>query len=218
MDYSVLFFDLDDTLYPNTNGLWEAIRDRLTDFMRDRLGFPPDEIPELRRSYFETYGTTLRGLQINHSVDADEYLAYVHDLPLENYIAPDPDLRALLVSLPQEKWIFTNADADHAKRVLTILGVQNCFTGIIDVRALGFLCKPERQAYQRSLSLVNGANPDHSVLFDDSLRNLEPAHQLGFTTVLIGSSESHPQADYSAKNLIDLPQVFPQLWSDKEHG
>jgi len=69
MEYSVLFFDLDDTLYSNTNGLWEAIRERMTDFMEERLGFPPDEIPNLRRNYFEKYGTTLRGLQINHSVD-----------------------------------------------------------------------------------------------------------------------------------------------------
>lgn len=215
MDYSVLFFDLDDTLYSNTNGLWEAIRERMTDFMRERLGFPPDEIPELRSNYFETYGTTLRGLQINHSVDSDEYLAYVHDLPLEEFISPDPNLHDLLFSLPQHKWIFTNADENHAKRVLGILGLTDCFTGIIDVRALGFLCKPDRKAYQRALSLVNGADPNHCVLLDDSPRNLEPAYQIGFTTVLVGANEAHPVADYSVENLLELPQVFHQLWPDK---
>ena len=154
MKWSVLFFDLDDTLYSNSNGLWEAIRGRMTDYLRDPLGFPPGEIPELRRSYFETYGTTLRGLQINHSVDADEYLAYVHDLPLEEYISPDPQLHELLASLPQRKWIFTNADSNHAMRVLGILGLEDCFDGIIDVRALDYLCKPEVQAYQRALALL----------------------------------------------------------------
>ena len=215
MEYSVLFFDLDDTLYSNTNGLWEAIRERMTDFMQERLGFPPDEIPDRRRNYFEKYGTTLRGLQINHSVDSDEYLAYVHDLPLEEFISPDPNLHNLLISLPQQKWIFTNADENHANRVLEILGLSDCFTGIIDVRALEFLCKPDRKAYQRALSLANGADPDQCVFLDDSPRNLEPAYQIGFTTVLVGTSKAHPVATYSVDNLLDLPEVFSQLWPDK---
>lgn len=218
MEFSVLFFDLDDTLYSRTNGLWEAIRGRMTDFMQERLGFPPDEIPDLRHNYFEKYGTTLRGLQINHSVDSDEYLAYVHDLPIEEFISPSPNLHNLLFSLPQQKWIFTNADEDHAKRVLGALGLTDCFTGIIDVRALGFLCKPEKKAYQRALSLANGADPGHSVFLDDSPRNLEPAHQIGFTTVLVGTSKAHPVADYSVDYLIDLPEVFPQLWPNEIPG
>ena len=213
MKRSVLFFDLDDTLYPNTNGLWEAIRLRMTDYLHDPLGFHPDEIQELRQSYFETYGTTLRGLQIHHAVDTNEYLAYVHDLPLEDYISPDPQLRNMLVSLPQKKWIFTNADADHAKRVIDVLGLENCFESIIDVRALDFLCKPEQQAYQRALDLAGEANPANCVLFDDSIRNLVPAYQAGFTTVLVGSTDAHPQVNYSLSSLNDLPQVFPQLWS-----
>ena len=213
MNWSVLFFDLDDTLYSNTNGLWEAIRGRMSDYLSDPLGFPPDEIQFIRRHYFETYGTTLRGLQMNHSVDADEYLSYVHDLPLENYLSPDLELRKILDSLPQRKWVFTNADADHAKRVLSILRLNECFTGIIDVRALDFLCKPENEAYQRALDLADSAYPANCVLFEDSLRNLAPAHEFGFTTVLVGTGVNHDEADYSVNNLIELPQVFPQLWT-----
>jgi putative hydrolase of the HAD superfamily len=215
MDYSILFFDLDGTLYPNSNGLWQAIRERMAEFMRERLEFPPDEIPELSRSYFEKYGTTLRGLQINHSVDSDEYLAYVHDLALEEFISPDPELHDLLISLPQRKWIFTNADQNHAERVISILGITGCFEGIIDVRALDFLCKPDFEAYQRALALVNGNDPGICVLFDDSPRNLVPAHRIGFTTVLVGSQDEHPAADYSVQELVDLPHVFPQLWPER---
>lgn len=213
MQYTVLYFDLDDTLYANTNGLWDAIGRRMNEYLRDRMGFPAEEISEIRQTYFETYGTTLRGLQINHSVDADDYLAFVHDLPIEEYIPPDPGLRALLISLPQPKWIFTNADSNHAERVLGILGVQDCFEGIIDVRALGFLCKPEKDAYQRAISLVNGNDPEQCVLFDDSARNLEPARKLGFTTVLVGTDQNHPAANYAVNSLKELRQVFPRLWS-----
>ena len=211
-----MFFDLDDTLYPNTNGLWEAIRLRMTDYLRDPLGFAPDEIQEIRQSYYENYGTTLRGLQTHHEVDEDDYLAYVHDLPLEEFISPDPRLRSMLESLPQKKWIFTNADADHAKRVLKVLGIEDCFSGIIDVRALGFLCKPDKQAYMHALELAGETNPENCVLLDDSIRNLTPAHQAGYTTVLVGSTEQNQAADYTIESLKDLSQVFKQLWSFKK--
>lgn len=213
MQWSVLFFDLDDTLYPKTNGLWEAIRLRMTDYLYDPLGFAPDEIQEIRQTYYETYGTTLRGLQTHHTVDADDYLAYVHDLPLEEYIAPDPALIKMLGSLPQSKFIFTNADADHANRVLQMLGIENCFAGIIDVRALDFLCKPDQDAYQLALDLAGGPDPNECVLLDDSIRNLIPAHQAGFTTVLVGSEEKISEVDYSVEKLIDLPRVLPELWN-----
>jgi pyrimidine 5'-nucleotidase len=138
MSYTTLFFDLDDTLYPGSNGLWALIRERMGWYMVEVLGLPESEVPALRRKYYETYGTTLRGLQIHHQVDVDDYLHYVHDLPLEQFLQPNPELRALLLSLPQQRWIFTNADADHARRVMSVLGVQDCFTGIIDIRAIGF--------------------------------------------------------------------------------
>ena len=213
MTWKILFFDLDDTLYPNTNGLWEAIRLRMTDYLLDPLGFPPEDIQEIRQTYYETYGTTLRGLQTHHEVDADDYLAYVHDLPLDEYLSPDPELHSMLESLPQRKWIFTNADADHARRVLQVLGVQDCFSGIIDVRALGYLCKPDKQAYSQALELAGETSPNDCVLLDDSIRNLIPARQAGFTTVLVGTTGQYQGIDYSLANLKDLPRVFPQLWS-----
>jgi hypothetical protein len=84
MNYSTIFFDLDDTLYPKTSGLWGAIRERMGVFMVERLGLPAEEVPIIRKTYFETYGTTLRGLQIHYHVNSDEYLSYVHDLHLRN--------------------------------------------------------------------------------------------------------------------------------------
>jgi putative hydrolase of the HAD superfamily len=220
MPYTTLFFDLDDTLYPATTGLWHAIRDRMSEFMVERLGLSVDEVTALRRVYYETYGTTLRGLQKHFQVDADEYLAYVHDLPLDRYIQPNPSLAELIESLPQRKWVFTNADDAHARRVLVALGLAGCFQGIADVRALHFYCKPEREAYQRALALAGEINPRRCVLFDDSPRNLAPATRLGVTTVLVSASEpdcvsnqEHTGYNHVIPNLSCLPQVLPQLWA-----
>jgi putative hydrolase of the HAD superfamily len=213
MHYSTVFFDLDDTLYPGSNGLWSTIRDRMGLYMHERLGFPTEQVPAIRKQYYEKYGTTLRGLQIHHQVDADEYLAYVHDLPLRDYLQPAPGLRQMILSLPQQRWVFTNADADHARRVLAMLDLSGCFSGIIDIRALDFACKPELQAYQRALALAGSPSPVGCVLLDDSPANLAPAGQLGFTTVLVSANGSaQTTAGYSVPDPLALPTTLPQLW------
>jgi putative hydrolase of the HAD superfamily len=212
MPFTTLFFDLDDTLYDSTNGLWTAIRERMSEYMLKRLGLQREEIPSLRRFYYETYGTTLRGLQKHHQVDADDFLAFVHDIPLEQFINPQPELRALLLSLPQSKWIFTNADAPHAHRVLDRLAVADCFDGIIDVRALGFACKPQVEAYQLAMALAGEADPKKCVLLDDSVRNLAPAHAMGIFTILVGGRGPLPAAARSVAALQELPECVPELW------
>jgi pyrimidine 5'-nucleotidase len=209
---TTLFFDLDDTLYTG-NGLWEAIKARMNLYMVERLGLPAGQVPALRRQYYETYGTTLRGLQMHHQVDSDDFLAYVHDLPLDRYLEPSPALREMLLSLPQKRWIFTNADEAHACRVLTALSLEGCFDGIVDVRAVDFLCKPASEAYLRAVQLSGAGSPENCVFLDDSIRNLQPAFDLGFTTVLVGAQSPHPAADYTLSSLLELREVMPQLWS-----
>jgi len=215
MLYNTLLFDLDDTLYESHNGLWDAIRDRMSLYMLDKLKIPANSIPELRKLYYETYGTTLRGLQIHYEVDASDYLAYVHDLPLSQYIQPDPNLRDLLTSLTQEKYIFTNADSAHANRVLNILGVRNCFNSIIDVTALNFNCKPEPEAYQKALTLAGVDYPGNCVYLDDSAINLAPARKMGIYTILVGSDQPHPSAHRSILNIKHLTSEFPDLWVEQ---
>jgi len=213
MPFTTIFCDLDDTLYPSGNGLWEAIGQRMNRFMVEKVRLPADQVPSIRRHYYQTYGTTMRGLQIHHAVDADEYLAYVHDLDLGQYLHPDLILRDMLSSLPQKIWIFTNADAAHAGRVIAVLGLENCFEGIIDVRSIQFACKPEKQAYERALALAGNPLPDQSILVDDSAANLVPAFDLGISTVWISQSGStHPSAVYTLSKLIELPEAMPELW------
>jgi len=210
----VLFFDLDDTLYSPQNGLWLAIRDRMRRYLIERMGFPEEDVDTLRHEYFVTYGTTLSGLLINHPdrTNADDYLAFVHDIPLQDYIQPDPSLRALLLSLPQRRWIFTNSDDRHASRVLDMLGMRDCFKGVIDIRALGYTCKPVKDAYLRALALAGVSHPSRCLMFDDSPRNLAPARKLGFFTVLVGHHEPDPSANTTISSLLDLPEAMPELW------
>ncbi len=218
MKFEVAFFDLDDTLYDKSSGLWEAIRQRMSLYMHERLGMSWDVIPTLRRHYFETYGTTLRGLQIHNQVNEDDYLAYVHDLPLHEFIQPDPELRQMLSTMPLRRFIFTNADRDHAQRVLHTLGVADCFDAIIDVRAIQFYCKPEREAYQLALKIAQVEQPQDCIYLDDSLANLATARKMGFYTVLVGQDGNEPQVDLSLRHVKELRQKMPNLWDNHRGG
>ncbi len=214
MKFEVAFFDLDDTLYDKRSGLWEAIRNRMSLYMHERLGMSWEVIPTLRRHYFKTYGTTLRGLQLHHQVDADDYLAYVHDLPIHEYLQPDAELRQMLLTLPLRRFIFTNADRDHAKRVIQTLNLADCFEGIIDVRAIHFYCKPEPQAYQLALQIAQVDAPQQCLYLDDSLLNLTAARKLGFYTVLVGQDGPEPQVDLSIREIKELRNKMPGLWDN----
>jgi HAD superfamily hydrolase (TIGR01509 family) len=125
----------------------------------------------------------------------------------------------LLLGLPQSRWVFTNADSDHAHRVLSILELESCFEGVIDVRAIRFACKPEQVAYKRALALAGNPLPKQCVLLDDNPDNLRVAHNMGFTTVLIGEAQIVDGLDgvnFSSPDLLKLTSVFPDLWDTGE--
>ena len=212
MQFSTLFFDLDATIYSASNGLWDQIRNRIYTYMHEEVGIPKDEIPSTRDRYWKTYGTTLEGLRIHHQVNPDHYLAYVHDIPLSDYLDPDPELFSTLTDLPQQLWIFTNADSGHARRVLKALKVEDCFTGIVDLYALDFQVKPRPESYQIALKLAGEEDPSQCMMFDDLLHNLLPAKQMGITTVLVGKNGIQNGADYYLGSIHELREKIPQLW------
>lgn len=218
MPFTTVFFDLDDTLYPASLGLWEAIRARMHQYLHQLLGLPDEELIALRQHYYEIYGTTLRGLQINHLVDTEDFLAYVHDLPLRDYLQPDPTLRSLLLSLPAKRWVFTNSDIHHAQRVLDVLQVSECFDGIIDIHAIEFFSKPNPEAYQYALHCAGENDPQKCVYLDDSPRNLLPAYQMGFYTILVGDENPNFAAHLSIPSIHHLRKSKPDLWNHQGDG
>ncbi len=195
MKYTTIFFDLDDTLYPASAGLWQAIKERMTLFMAERMGFDPVEIPELREKYYLQYGTTLRGLQANHKIDVEDYLAFVHDLPLGDYILPNPDLCEVIASLGTRNLIFTNADAAHARRVLKALELDDCFETIVDVNAVAPYCKPMPESFQIAMHMAGESVPSDCVMIDDLPRTTKAAHEAGLFSILFGQDTPHPDAD-----------------------
>jgi putative hydrolase of the HAD superfamily len=206
----IILFDLDDTLYPPHTGIMDQIRNLMLHYLCTRFQLSLREADALRRRYFQTYGTTMRGLQVHHQIDPDEFLEYVHDIPLQDYLQPNPVLETVLTGIPQEKVIFTNASRQHAERVLDLLGIRRHFARIVDVRDMDYESKPQLAAYQRICELLE-VQPEECVLVEDNIRNLHPASALGMATVLVrdGSRDPEDSADVTIQR---IEQVGDALW------
>lgn len=207
----VVLFDLDDTLYPRTAGIMGQIRVLILRYMEERLGLPAEEANALRREYLKAYGTTMRGLQVHHEIDPEDYLDFVHDMPLGEYIAHNPTLGEALAAIPQRKVIFTNASRGHAERVLEVLGIRHHFDRIIDVGDMDYQSKPEPSSYKRICDML-GRRPETCLLVEDIVRNLLPAKELGMTTVLVGEEEGRAEGvDYVIPRIEDIGSLMAQI-------
>lgn len=183
-------FDLDNTLYPPEVGLFAQIDRRMEAFIMGIARCDAGEARVIQKRYFHDHGTTLAGLMRHHGVEAETFLRYVHDVDM-TAIGPDPRLTRALERLPGARHIFTNADADYARAVLDRRGIGHLFDGIVDIRATGYLPKPEFAAYERLRQLIPAFEPTRALFVDDMSRNLRPAHAMGITTVwLDNGSES----------------------------
>jgi len=206
--YTTIFFDLDDTLYPASSGLWPTLKERMNHYMIERLGIPAGEVPQLRESYFRTYGTTLRGLQANHKIDVGDYLAYVHDVRLTDYIHPDPIQQQVLASLQTRNVIFTNADSNHARRVLRVLQIEPYFAGIVDVNAMDPYCKPSPEAFALALTIAGQTDPSRCVMIDDLPHTTRAAKAFGLYAVLYGAAAGGEAADAAFSDWQALPALL----------
>ncbi len=180
-------FDLDNTLYSADSRLFHQIDRRMGEYVARLLGLDAEAARRVQKDYYRTYGTTLRGLMLNHGIAPTAYLDYVHDIDL-GAIPPAPALDAALARLPGAKVIFTNATAAHAERVIERLGIARHFRAIFDIRAADYVPKPEAEVYDRFVA-AHGIPPRRAVLFEDTAANLAPAAALGMTCVLVTPGE-----------------------------
>jgi pyrimidine 5'-nucleotidase len=203
-------FDLDDTIYQPNSGIWELIGERIFAFMRQNLpDVPEKDIEPLRTRLLKQYGTTLRGLHEERGIDVQAYLVYVHDLDLSALLKPDAELRHVLKSFPQKKYIFTNATQGHATNVLTQMNLADLFTDITDINAVQPYCKPMPEAFNLMLQHFDITDPSTCLFVDDNLPNLATAEALGMVPLYVGHKQGHNFTH--VERLADLETLRPNF-------
>lgn len=214
MSIQYLLFDLDDTLYTNTTGLFAEVGQRIEAWLAGALGVSLETAHILRRDYHARYGTTMAGLLRHHpGADVDDYLEDVHQVDVAKYLRPDPALGAMLARLPRPKLIFTNAIASWAERILAQLQIREHFERIVDVRDVNYLAKPRAEAYTQLLAQL--ALPGAAcALLDDQRPNLQTAAQFGMRTILVRPGGAPGDGAEAAVDTVLEAEPILQCWLD----
>ena len=205
-----LIFDLDNTIYPKSAGIMQAIGQRILAFMEEELGINSSRVHVLRDTLFQEYGTTLRGLKAHFQFEVQDYLDYVHNVELSHFIKPDPNLNKVLAYLPQKKFIFTNADQKHTNNILAYLGICDEFTDIIDVHKIDPYVKPNPEAYTKAQEILKLDKWDGVLFIDDSLQNIISAERAGLKSVLI-DEKGNMQYQPAIQSIFNLPKFLDSI-------
>jgi putative hydrolase of the HAD superfamily len=217
--FQFIIFDLDDTLYPRGSGLMQEVGRRIQLWVQQQFDLTWEEAIAMRRDYFLRYGTTLGGLIAEHDVDVHDYLSFVHDVSVEEYLGPNPPLAVMLDAVPLRKAIYTNATSEYGWRVLRVLGVADRFEQIVGVEDVGLRSKAYRDAYECMLARL-GAHGPECIMVEDLARNLRPAKVLGLTTVLVDTEpggDEDGSVDFVVGSVLEVGEVVNGLLHSKEY-
>ena len=198
-------FDLDNTLYPASCKLFDQIAVRMTDYMVAQMNISASEATKLRHGYFNKYGTTLRGLMLEHNFEPLGFLDYVHEIDYSP-VALHTALGIAIAALPGRKLVFTAGTRPHAMNVLARLGCADVFEDIFDITDCHFIPKPDARPYEIFLKR-HAVAPERAIFFEDTQDNLIVPRSLGMTTVLVGSHDAAllpAHVDYVTDDLAEF--------------
>ena len=186
-DKSEWVFDLDNTLYPASCDLFAQIDVRITEFVANYLKVEKPDARMLQKQYYRDHGTTLAGMMLHHQMPPKAFLDFVHDID-HSPLPVSSALRAAIDTLPGRKFVLTNGSVKHAKGVTEAMQIDDLFDGMFGIEEMNYQPKPHQSAFDTFIDL-HGVDPKNAVFFEDLSRNLEPAHKMGFATVLVTSDK-----------------------------
>ena len=195
-----LLLDLDGTVYQDLESVFGQVSKLMTKYISEKLNVDLKKAKELQTNYFYKYNTSLNGLMIHHDIPPKEFLKYVHDIDL-SFMKKDVVLRAELEKLDMRKLIFTNGSADHAKNVLSHLGIDDLFENIFDITDAEYQPKPEPKAFDLMTKKFD-LEPSETIYVEDIAKNLSIGKKRGCTTVWLINNEEWGKME-SDKDYID---------------
>ncbi len=214
----VWFIDCDDTLYASSRGMFQAIHERMEQFIADRLGVPLEEGRRLQHGYWARYGATFLGLERHHGIAPREFFEATHRFDLKKAMTEGfsrSRLRVALRGLKGRRVLVTNGPTCYVEALLPILGIGDLFDAVVsadDMRLAGrWRCKPDALLFS-NLAARFGARPEHCAFVEDSPGNLRLAKERGMFTVWCAGfrqkaphlPHAHDWADLAVGDLAEL--------------
>ncbi|KAL5133553.1 hypothetical protein HKD37_03G006855 [Glycine soja] len=223
--YDCLLFDLDDTLYPLNSGLANAIDKNIKDYMVEKLGAEPSKTGELVNLLYSNYGTTIAGLRIFTNSDKVHTIKALERLALEDcfegiicFETLNPIQKSTVfyyeddIKFEGSKSISpTPKNGVESSEIFDIIEhfAQPVPSAVLPETPI--ICKPSGHAIKLALKMAN-LNPQRTLFFEDSVRNIQSGKRLGLHTVLVGRSYRVKGADYAMESIHNLKEAVPELW------
>ena len=188
-------------------------------FISSELNVSLEKAYNIQKRYFLKYGTTLRGLMVNHNIKPSFFLKYVHDINLKP-IKKNLLLKSELKRFKGKKIIFTNGTTEHAINVLKRVGVLKEIDNIFDIKDAEYVPKPDLLPYKKVVNKFK-IIPHNTIMIDDIKANLVTAKKLGIGTVLVKKKPSQLNKniiDYSFSDIasiikkINNKEIFNENW------
>ncbi len=203
-------FDLDNTLYPPHERLFDQIEAKIAAYVMRELKVDEVEAARMRRAYWHDHGTTLAGLMLHHGIDPEPFLEEVHDISFAP-LNPNPALHEAISALPGRSIVYTNGTAAYARKVVSALRLDGLFDAFYGVESAFYTPKPEPAAYQRIFG-ADGLDPRRAAMFEDDPRNLRVPASLGLETVWVApGAEDLPAPPHVGHRTSDLAGFLRRL-------
>lgn len=206
-------FDLDGTLLDSTE-MWENLGERFLlsleiepkDGLRDEIW--DMSLPESAAFFKREYAVELPEEEIIARLNELSESVYTKDAPLKSGVKR---LLGSLQMLEIKCALATAADKNLAEAALARTGILEHFLGIFSCSEYGAKTSPD--IFLKAAELLE-ANPQETVVFEDSLVAVQSAKSAGFITAAVfDKSEKNPDllretADFYGENLDVLRKLI----------
>lgn len=210
-EIAAIGFDLDNTLYYQTDDISQAIKDDVCVKVAKRLN---QGVQETRERFFLLYnelGSANRSLVKMGIPDKETALAIVNravsDAGIEDHLSIDTAQVSIMQRLREKYKLFlvTNSFEDSALRKLNALGID---PGLFSVSLFGesSYSREDGSAFEYVSKKLGIAHHEMVFVGDRSKVDIEPASELGIRTVIIHGSSKY--ADYEIGEFKELEEIF----------
>ncbi|XP_022931845.1 uncharacterized protein C24B11.05-like isoform X2 [Cucurbita moschata] len=94
--------------------------------------------------------------------------------------------------------------------IFDIIGHFSQTSPVMELPSTPIVCKPSKAAIEWALKIAN-IDPQRTLFFEDSVRNLQAGKRLGLQTVLVGTSQRSKGTDYAVESIHNIKEAIPEL-------
>ena len=196
-------FDLDNTLHDAQSKIFPLVNTKMNEYISSYLDISLEDASNLRVSYWERYGATLKGLIKHHNINPIDFLSVTHNLQdFNKLVLPENNIKKTLSKIQGRKIIYTNAPKTYTHKILKISKIFELFDEIFTIEDSNFIPKPDQgmmDAFLKKYDISEG------FFIDDVKENLFTAKNSGLTTIWITNEENQPSyIDKKIEKISDL--------------